>query len=192
MKDEDFREMITTDEATKYLRYISLEGIVDAWNYAGVVRNIEDMGRDFKVLNRIVGGPLDVDNVWGKVEQTCYLYLILKRAKSATTGQYGPFQIYPWVEYTDGKNRVQTKYPIMEDLYYEDEAGYGHYGLPYTVGKVRYIVPTQVGTKACALKLAGLTGSGAAEMNAWHATTEPKKQTINVTLGHDCWDKGSY
>ena len=189
---DDYRNLLFSEATTQYLRYLSKGGILETWNYIGACRNIEDNSSNFKVLNVAVGGPLNLDNIWGEgLQQGHYLNLILKRRMNDRTAEYEEFQLTPWAEPASDNSRVQSKYPTTEDLYYEDEAGYAQYGVSYTIGKVGRIVTTSQGNNVKARILAGLSNSNDAEADAWRETTRNNKGQVFVSLGKDAWDKSS-
>lgn len=191
--NESYRDLIFAESNTQFLRYLSVGGIVETWNYIGVARNIEHSHTQFKVLNCVKGGPLNVDNYWGEsLQQGQYTYLILTRKYNRHTNEYEEFQYVPWAQPLSDGGRLQTKYPDASDLYFEDESGYGQTGVVYTVGKVGRVVAGGLGTNEKSMQLAGLMGSNDPEMDAWRETSRDKKGMVFLTIGRDAWDKAGF
>lgn len=182
------------DESKRYafLRLLSLDGVQSTYNYIGALQNIEHTGKEFRVANTAVRGPLHVDKCWrGKMVQGQYLYLVLKRVYNASSDEYEEFQYVPWTQpvtiaSSNERRRVQIKYPDTQDLIYEDAAGYEQIGKALMVGVVGNVMQSRGENDVRADRLAGLaSGVRDTEMIAWRETESPNKTRLFITLGAD-------
>lgn len=186
----ELKEALLQQQATQYLKYLAIDGILEKWNYCGVIRNIEHADAHFKVLNSAVSGPLDVDNYWGTgVAQTKNGYLVLKRVRGAD-GDYGQFAWHPWIENgTDPRKNIQSAYPDSNDVYYEDVAGYAQYGAVEKIGKIGSVTHNAQQAGKSSARLAGLAGTATAEIEAWReSSARMKKSSVFMTLTRDAFN----
>lgn len=191
---EEYKQMIFQDRATQYLRYLSQGGILETWNYLGPVQNVEDAHRDFKNINVVQSGPIDIENIWGsKVNQGLYAGLVLTRVYDACTKESGQFQFVPWLEREDDyERRLYTKFPSAGDLAYTDIAGYTHYGKYIPVGKIGSFMNDNDRSDENAAVLAGVHGvtfTGDKELEAWRLASRMRKPVVYMTVGRDAWIK---
>ena len=115
----------------KYHNYCTLFGIINSWNFWGVVSNTGDgMDPSRTIQNRGSTSPMtsivnydierlaDVTNRWGPELLTgTKLFIILKKERSN-----GPYLLIPWYDKTKGLNGLRG-YPTKDDMSYLDEDG---------------------------------------------------------------------
>lgn len=193
MAIEDMQELIVSRDASRVLLYLSAEGIVESWNYAGVVRNVDanDNGT-FRVLNAITRGPYRVHNYWGdKPFQGANVRLLLTRHYNTQTQEYEHFEYRPWIQRpVPARNDVQLVYPSYADTLYTDVAGYERHAMSIRVGQVNAVLQSRRATPEHALKLAaiappGKAYTGAEAMDAWREASGNLKSRLLVTIGVD-------
>ena len=137
--DDVVRNKIAQERIHKILMYLSLEHIIDAYNFIGIY--MSDGGREVQkniTLNVGVGGPTvyqEVTNVWGNVKANDTLFLIITRRKDEETSTPNK-NVYREFHITTFYGKVH--WPPEELLYYEDDAGVKHTAYVICVGRVIY------------------------------------------------------
>lgn len=153
------------------LRYITIDGIRNMWNFLGVVNNT-NRGKGMQslpallpsngsgqippiVANVIVQRQCVVPNIWGDdVNEMSHLYLVLTREymgkKDDGTEIWDDYQIVPW----SSKNQGEIPPPSL--LCHEDHFGREAVGIYFYVGAVTHrnsgMAPTDARRRAAGLR----------------------------------------
>jgi hypothetical protein len=131
-------EQISTDLLLQRLMYVSPKHIMERWTYVGqYVARMTGGPEALKALTVGIKGFSDstpVKNYWGdNLAPGENLFVILRRHKDAQRSTrnrdvYTHFEFVPWRGYDIG--------PPSSELYYEDDAGIAHWGIPIMIGRV--------------------------------------------------------
>jgi len=176
--DDTTRQKIAQERIHRILMYLSLEHIIDAYNFIGIY--MSDGGREVQkniTLNVGVSGPTiyqEVTNVWGNVKQNDSLFLIITRRKDAEASTQGK-NVYREFHITSYYGKVH--WPPEELLDYEDDAGIKHCAYVIYVGRVIY-TPLQWNDEVLRNILLGNTASSA---EAFEKSSYARKVEVDLT-----------
>ena len=135
------------------------------YSYFGAVENISSEDSEFPVINNIVGGVANIDNVWGMdAKPMRNLYFVLKRVYKKLTDSYEEFAFHPYAGWD---------YPSIMDLQYEDLNGDLQNGVVIHVGRV-LDVRYKASDKNIVLQAAGLKGTVSSSFEAAGSITKIK------------------
>jgi hypothetical protein len=124
----DILTKMNANSNMRSLKYMCKQGILDMWNYFGIVSNVGLSDSNFKYQSQLLNVHVSLLGFskcyWDNLRTDMRCGFILKRSKE------GPFQVVPWI--SDGQHHK----PTMAELRYQDLAGINQYGHYWYVGKI--------------------------------------------------------
>lgn len=132
--DDRFSKLLSGETASgRILRYLSCDGILQEWEYFGVVKNDPSEAK-LKMITMSSQGRVDTANVFARYTPTSApLALILKRYRNPATERYEHFYFCPWTDPVASRPD-----PCRADTEYEDRSGHRARGRVIPVGFVRF------------------------------------------------------